>query len=292
MEEVEEEEKEEVVKKPRRKSSSGDLPSPRSVSSVDSGVHVPKTAWAEGPDTKELASRLEHLEAQSKDSKPLVKRTPEPESGYGTPKSRDSRSSLPSVASSATSRRGSVKLPLKTGSIKSRDSSEKQSAKISMDSQRLAQKSPSVTPKSGGSSSAPNGVVVERQSARSSRGSDRNARIPSSRQETQVSANSQRAEVRRVLSPAPPPQRDPLAIMETMDSVFHTVPMRDTGRVTHTHTHRSMASDKKQVPAETQTEEVTGQTMNDVSAAAAAIDTRVRMLKNLYAKVSPIILPF
>ncbi|KAK3884181.1 hypothetical protein Pcinc_011526 [Petrolisthes cinctipes] len=275
MEEDEEEEKEEVVKKPERRRSS-DLPSPRSVSSVDSGVHIPKTAWAEGPDTKELSSRLERLEGRGKDLERLVTRTPETESGYGTPKSRDSRSSLPSVASRATSGRGSVQLPLKTGSIISRDSNDKHSSKISMDSQRLAQRSPAVTPKTGGSSLAPSGVVSRRQSARSSKGSEKNARISNSRQEAHGATSSQRAEDKRVLSPQPLPQRDPLAIMETMDSVFHTVPLRDTGRASHTRTHRSLPTERRQVAAETQTEGLAGQHMTDVSTAAAAVDTRGR----------------
>ncbi|KAK3896145.1 hypothetical protein Pcinc_000165 [Petrolisthes cinctipes] len=273
MEEDEEEEKEEVVKKPERRRSS-DLPSPRSVSSVDSGVHIPKTAWAEGPDTKELSSRLERLEGRGKDLERLVTRTPETESGYGTPKSRDSRSSLPSVASRATSGRGSVQLPLKTGSIISRDSNDKHSSKISMDSQRLAQRSPAVTPKTGGSSLAPSGVVSRRQSARSSKGSEKNARISNSRQEAHGATSSQRAEDKRVLSPQPLPQRDPLAIMETMDSVFHTVPLRDTGRASHTRTHRSLPTERRQVAAETQTEGLARQHMTDVSTAAAAVDTR------------------
>ncbi|KAK4326519.1 hypothetical protein Pmani_002967 [Petrolisthes manimaculis] len=277
MEEVEEEEKEEVVKKPVRRRSS-DLPSPRSVSSVDSGVHIPKTAWAEGPDTKELSSRLERLEGRGKDLERLVTRTPETESGYGTPKSRDSRSSLPSVASRATSGRGSVQLPLKTGSIISRNSNDKHSGKISMDSQRLAQRSPAVSPKTGGSSLAQSGVVSRRQSARSSKGSEKNARISNSRQEAHGAPSSQRAEDKRVPSPQPQPQRDPLAIMETMDSVFHTVPLRDTGRASHTRTHRSLPTERRQVAAETQTEALAGQHMVDVStaaaAAAAAVDNR------------------
>ncbi|KAK3883895.1 hypothetical protein Pcinc_011798 [Petrolisthes cinctipes] len=262
MEEVEEEQKEEVVKKPERRRSS-DLPSPRSVRSVDSGVHIPKTAWAEGPDTKELSSRLERLEGRGKDLERLVTRTPETESGYGTPKSRDSRSSLPSVASRATSGRGSVQLPLKTGSIISRDSNAKHSGKISMDSQRLAQRSPAVTPKTGGSSLAPSGVVSRRQSAQSSKGSEKNARISNSWQEAHGAPSSQRAEDKRVLSPQPLPQRDPLAIMETMDSVFHTVPLG------------SLPTERRQVVAETQTEGLAGQHIADVSTAAAAVvDTR------------------
>ncbi|XP_042229222.1 uncharacterized protein LOC121871146 [Homarus americanus] len=239
MEEEEEDEAIEVVS--LKKTKSRDPPTPRSVSSVDSGVHIPKTAWNDGPDTGELASKLERLEMNQESASSSRQRPPEPESGYGTPKSRDSRASLPSVGSRASSGKSSVKMPVKTGSAPS--DSKNGSRRISMDSQRLAQESPKSTPKSRIASSG-----VEKRSPKSSKESSRSIETQGSR--------------RKVKPPSPRVEdkgrsetqfRDPLAIMETMDSVFHTVPLRDTGRGNHT--YRSTTAEKRQVVAATQTEE-------------------------------------
>ena len=227
MEEVEKEDVIEVVnakKKPR------EPPSPRSVSSVDSGIHIPKTAWVDGPDTHELASKLERLEVNGdkevKAISPL--RKTESESGYGTPMSADS---LPSVGSRASSGRASIRMPLKVGSNTSSD--KDRSRTISMDSQSLAQDSVRSTPKHGSTFSA------ERHTQKST---------SKSSNKTQPSRKESKA-----TPPASPQPRDPLAIMETKDSVFHTVPLRDTGRGFHT--HKSTPVELRQVAVTTQTKE-------------------------------------
>ncbi|XP_069164715.1 uncharacterized protein [Procambarus clarkii] len=146
---MEEEEDEAIEVVSLKKTKSRDPLTPRSVSSVDSGVHIPKTAWNDGPDTRELASKLECLEMSQEIKSgvaPSRKKVSEPESGYGTPKSRDSRASLPSVGSRVSSGKSSVKVPLKTGSAT--PDSKNSSRRISMDSQRLAQESPKSKPKS------------------------------------------------------------------------------------------------------------------------------------------------
>lgn len=249
MEEKEEEEEDEAIEVVSlKKTKVREPPSPRSVISVDSGVHVPKTAWNDGPDTRELASKLERLEMNDDNKSvrsPSQKRSPEPESGYGSPKSRDSRGSLPSVGSRASSGRGSIKLPLKTGNAT--PDSKNGSRRISIDSQRLAEESPKVTPKSRMGSPS-----VGQRPPKSSRESGRSSETQASRKESKPP--SPRTAKRK---PVEPQLRDPLAIMETMDSVFHTVPLRDTGRGTHT--YRSASAEKHQVVAATQTEEQAGQ---------------------------------
>ncbi|XP_071529421.1 uncharacterized protein [Panulirus ornatus] len=270
MEEREEDEDEAIEVVSLKKSKTREPPSPRSVSSVDSGVHVPKTAWNDGPDTRELASKLEHLEMNDNKAtpSPSQKRSPEPESGYGTPKSRDSRASLPSVGSRTNSGRNSgIKLPLKPGSAT--PDSKNGSRRISIDSQRLAEESPKVTPKSRVASPS-----VGQRTPKSSRDSGRSAEARGSRKET-VPASPRPATKKA----AEPQLRDPLAIMETMDSVFHTVPLRDTGRGTHT--ARSVSAEKHQVVAATQTEEQASQATvkpsgDDQNNGGAAPPTEVR----------------
>lgn len=230
-----EENEDDVIEVVDTKKKMREPPSPRSVSSVDSGVHIPKAkaAWGDGPDTQELASKLERLGVNGADDGAVrspPKKPSEPESGYGTPKSAGS---LPSVASRASSGRPSVKLPLKTGSAtpQGKDSSRT----ISMDSQRLAQHSGRSTPKRG--------------SAVASRASSRSGSSKASVAASQASRKDARA------APTPSPQpRDPLAIMETMDSVFHTVPLRDTGRGIHT--YRSTPVEPRQAAATTQTDDL------------------------------------
>lgn len=237
-------------KKPSR---GGDPPTPRSVSSVDSGVHVPRAAWHEGPDTGELASKLERLRLDE-DGKASAaasrRRTPEPESGYGTPKSAGG--SLPSVASRASSGRSScgAKLPLKVGSA-APPSPDAASRRISMDAQRLAEASPKSAPKSRMVS--PGGSGRHSAASRASfRDSARSSRSQRAQKESSHASGSPRPPAKE---PPVPKLRDPLEIMETMDSVFHTVPLRDTGRGTHT--CRSEAAERRKgvAAAATQTEE-------------------------------------
>ncbi|XP_063872097.1 nucleolar protein dao-5-like isoform X2 [Scylla paramamosain] len=244
----EEEEEEEVIEMMDAKKKPREPPSPRSVSSVDSGIHIPKTAWGDGPDTRELASKLERLEVnggKEAETRSPSRRASEPESGYGTPKSAGS---LPSVASRASSGRGSIRVPLRVGSTT--PASKDRSRTISMDSQRLAQGSTQgsarSTPKKGSSSTA------ERHTPKSS-----------SRSSIKTQASRKEAKT----TPASPQPRDPLAIMETKDSVFHTVPLRDTGRGVHT--YRSTSVEPRQVAATTQTEELQ-QEVEEASSGAAA----------------------
>ncbi|XP_066972973.1 uncharacterized protein [Macrobrachium rosenbergii] len=239
-----------------------DPPTPRSVSSIDSGIHAPKAAWNDGPDTHELTTKLENLKinhgAKSRGS------TPEPESGYGTPKSVGSGKSLPSVSSRASSRAASVKSSPKTdkavvggtGSIKAI------SQKISMDAQRLAQESPKSSSKSRGSSPS-----LGKQTPKSAKESARSGKVHYSSRESK-SATPQPQEK----NPPAPPVRDPLEIMETMDSVFHVVPLRDTGRSL---TQRSYQPGERQhVAATTQTEDVAEDTTKKNG--PDAIDARIR----------------
>ncbi|XP_069948978.1 uncharacterized protein [Cherax quadricarinatus] len=239
---MEEEEDEAIEVVSLKKTKSREPPTPRSVSSVDSGVHIPKTAWNDGPDTRELASKLKSLEINQEttsEASSSHKKTQEPESGYGTPKSRDSRGSLPSVGSRASSGKASVKVSLKIGSTT--PDSENGRRRISIDSQRLAQESPKSTPKSRIASPS-----VGKHTPKSSKESSRSTEIHSSRKVSKPPSPREKKQM-------DPQLRDPLAIMETMDSVFHTVPLRDTGRGTHT--HRSTTVEKQQVVAATQTEE-------------------------------------
>lgn len=241
---LEEEHEDDVIEVVDTKKKAREPPSPRSVSSVDSGIHMPKakpkTAWGDGPDTRELASKLERLEMNGADeveTRSPPKKPSEPESGYGSPKSAGS---LPSVGSRASSGRASVKLPLKAGSAT--PSGKDSSRTISMDSQRLAQHSGRSASKRGSAVASP----AERQ------GSKASSRSGSSRASAAGSQASRR-DAKGTPSPSPQP-RDPLAIMETMDSVFHTVPLRDTGRGLHT--YRSTPVGPRQQAATTQTEDL------------------------------------
>lgn len=241
---MEEEHEDDAIEVVDTKKKAREPPSPRSVSSVDSGIHMPKakpkTAWGDGPDTRELASKLERLEVNGADeveTRSPPKKPSEPESGYGSPKSAGS---LPSVGSRASSGRASVKLPLKTGSAT--PSGKDSSRTISMDSQRLAQHSGRSASKRGSAVASP----AERHGSKSS------SRSGSSRASAAASQASRR-DAKGTPSPSPQP-RDPLAIMETMDSVFHTVPLRDTGRGVHT--YRSTPVGPRQQAATTQTEDL------------------------------------
>lgn len=244
---MEEEEEEDVIEVMDTKKKPREPPSPRSVSSVDSGVHIPKTAWGDGPDTRELTSKLERLEvngAKEGEVRSPPRKTSEPESGYGTPKSAGS---LPSVGSRASSGRGSVKLPIKVGITT--PSGKDSSRTISMDSQRLAQGSARSTPKPGSASPA------ERHTPKSS------------------SRSSSKSQPSRKEVKASPQSRDPLAIMETRDSVFHTVPLRDTGRGVHT--YRSTPVEPRQVAVTTQTEELQREVEEAGNGAAASPEVRL-----------------
>ncbi|ROT82942.1 hypothetical protein C7M84_023879 [Penaeus vannamei] len=160
--------------------------------------------------------------------------------------------SLPSVASRASSGRSScgAKLPLKVGSA-APPSPDAASRRISMDAQRLAEASPKSAPKSRMVS--PGGSGRHSAASRASfRDSARSSRSQRAQRESSHASGSPRPPAKE---PPVPKLRDPLEIMETMDSVFHTVPLRDTGRGTHT--CRSEAAERRKgvAAAATQTEE-------------------------------------
>ncbi|KAK7078860.1 hypothetical protein SK128_022297 [Halocaridina rubra] len=240
MEENEEDEDAIEVVTLKKSGKQHEPPTPRSVSSVDSGIHAPKAAWNDGPDTRELTTKLENLKLNHGIKSQAS--TPEPESGYGTPKSLGSGESLPSVASRVSSRVGSVKGSPKTNGRSPGSASSTKTAcqKISMDSERLTQESPKSSIRSRVTSP---GVSKHTEKSSSSASKQSHSSVKDSKLVT--------PHVQEQKPPAPK-QRDPLEIMETMDSVFHTVPLRDTGRSV---TYRSQLAEKHHIAAGTQTDE-------------------------------------
>ncbi|XP_076063466.1 uncharacterized protein LOC143038325 [Oratosquilla oratoria] len=216
--------------KSHSRSTTKDLATPRSVGSTDSGVHVPRAAWADKSESEQLKAKLENLErTQNGDGVPRRRRSPKrrsPESGYGTPmsavSSRTASTITKGTASSASSSSGRGRGV--TAGAQSKGEGGGSSRRISIDSpNNLTQSAPRLWAKSGTSTRS--------TSAKQTRDSDER----SPKESVHSSSSVPRRGATPTRQPAEtkgPPAKDPLEIMETLDSVFHRVPVRDTGWVT------------------------------------------------------------
>lgn len=205
---------------------------PRSIVSVnsdDSGIHISKCAWEEtGPDKNELTLKLESLRNSQEMEQSNCRKDYEVESGYGTPSSVKSKASLPKVKSEVSvdsPRNKTSNKPSKSFVSSALSYSSKNSEKISIDSEALSSKLSYTRNKE--QCKIPSPLV---NNGRNSSNNPKNEAL-----------------VKKA------PERDPLEIMETIDSVFHKVPLRDTGRGVMS--YRSLKEEKEKLKTTaTQTE--------------------------------------
>ena len=209
---IQEEDEEEIAQVEVKKTKTKDPVTPRSVSSVDSGINLSRDSYKSSIDKAELSLKLKNLQSDNESSiGKYSKSKAEPESGYGTPQSFDSRGSLPTVSSAASN----ISQPKSDKSL-SKSSNGKKAYKTA-------------TPASRRSSER---ISIDSKPLKDALHKDKRKTEPLTpmRFKEQVTVNEYPIQTR---TPSPPPKtksvRDPIDIMETMDSVFHTVPIRDTG---------------------------------------------------------------